>query len=564
MIGRRAQLPTWGLLALAMIPYFVGLGAPPLWDANESLYAQPPKETLEWAEGDVLAPTWNGKPYFAHAPLSTWMTLPFYRVLGANELAARLPLAFAALATILATFVLGRRLYGERAGLLAALVLAATPRYWLFARQLAGDVWLVALLTGAFALAVPAVSGTGDPKRRMGDLRWAHVLIGIGTLAKGPVIWVLYFGALGLTWLVAKRPVPFRSLRPVRAILMIVALGAPWSVYMALRYPEFLEKHYGWYHGARLIGEIGKRGLLFYPVALLGDAQPWLLGVPAALRHARQIPGRFAAWFPWLGALFVVLLFTPSSGKRNVYMLPLYPLLAVGIAPWLVTVLGRVRSRMTAGVAILGAGAALVTAGMLVRVMQGAPLLAPELWGAVGVLVAGAALLGAAARWGSGAAVVGNILALTLALQTSVALGFPALARYRPIPGFAARIASEQRAVDPQPALVFGMTAHSLNFYLGRPIEIERTPSSLRSHIQREGEVFVVTDARYVDAPMAAGRRVTNRYLPVHAPELVFEELARAPLLAFRFDRTILGRGPSTRDVVLLRVRLEAIGHGER
>ena len=554
----------WALLFLAFVPYVAGLGAPPLWDANEPLYAQPPKEALEWEQGDVLAPTWNGKPYFAHAPFSTWATLPFYALLGSTEFAARLPLALAAILTILATYVLAARLYGGRAGLLAALVLAATPRYWLFARQLAGDVWLVAFLTGAYALAVPVVSGrTQVTGRGLRDLRWAHVLIGVGTLAKGPVIWVLYFGALGSTWLLARRPVPLRALRPVRAVLLIVALGAPWSIYMATRYPAFLEQHYGWYHGARLIGGIGTRGLFFYPVALLGDAQPWLLGVPIAIAHTRRMTDRFAAWFPWMGALFVVALFTLSSGKRNVYLLPIYPLLAVGLAPWLGTLLAAKRSRDAILFALVAAGAALVTAGLLARTVQGAPQLAPEVWMVVGVLGLGVGMFALVAWRGNGAHALRCVLALTLGLQLAIALSFPALSRYRPIPGFA-QVVRRTQSADPEPALLYAVPIHSLNFYLGRPTEVERTPSSLRSHVAREGPAFVITDARYVDEPMAPGRRVANRHLPTHAPDLVFEELARAPVLAFRFDRTILGRGESTRDYVLLRVRLEAVDDKER
>ena len=552
MTGARHRV--WPLLCLALVPYAVGLGSPPLWDANEPLYAQPPAEVLHWAKGDFLAPTWNGKPYFAHAPWSTWATVPFYAVFGVNEFAARLPLAIAAVLTVLATYVLGRRLVGAGAGLMAALVLAATPRYWLFARQLAGDVWLVAFLTGAFALAVPAVSGTGDPATRRRDLRWAHGLVGIGTLAKGPVIWVLYFGALGVSWWAARRPVPLRSLRPVRAIALVVALGAPWSVYMAMRYPQFLEQHYGWYHGARLIGGIGTRGLLYYPVVLLGDAQPWLLSVPAALRHARALPTRFAAWFPWCGIGVVVVLFSLSAGKRAVYLLPVYPLLAVGVAPWLSTLIQASRRSVVVVVGVAGAGAALVTGGLLVRVLDSAPDLSPELWGVVAVLGLGAVALAMCAWRGLGLHVVALVLALTLTLQVAVGASFPALARYRPIPGFARTIRQHQNPGHPEAALLYAVPVHSLNFYLGRATAVERTPSSLQSHVQRAGAAFVVTDARFVDTPVAGGRRVRTRHLPTHAPSLVLEELARAPVLAFRFHRTILGEGPSTRDYVLLRV----------
>ena len=70
--GTRPPLRTgWvvACLVLACVPYLVGLGAPPLWDANEPLYAEPPREALE--TGDWLAPTWNYKPWFVRPPLAS-------------------------------------------------------------------------------------------------------------------------------------------------------------------------------------------------------------------------------------------------------------------------------------------------------------------------------------------------------------------------------------------------------------------------------------------------------------------------------------------------------------
>src|ERR671937_875713 len=52
-----------------------------------------------------------------------------YRAFGVNEFAARLPSALAALATVLAAYELGRRLFGARTGLLAGLVLASSAGF---------------------------------------------------------------------------------------------------------------------------------------------------------------------------------------------------------------------------------------------------------------------------------------------------------------------------------------------------------------------------------------------------------------------------------------------------
>src|SRR5262245_60830508 len=175
------------LLALAALPFVLGLGHPPLWDANEPFYVEPAKEALTWPEGSAWAPTYNGRPYYGHAPLGAWLVTASYALFGIDETTGRLPGAVAACATVLAAFVLGHSLGGRRAGLFAALALAATPRVWLFAREFAGDAALTALLAWAFALAA-----TGVERGSAARVRAAHLLAGVATLAKGPLALVLY------------------------------------------------------------------------------------------------------------------------------------------------------------------------------------------------------------------------------------------------------------------------------------------------------------------------------------------------------------------------------------
>src|SRR5262249_27129456 len=146
--GARMNRTALLLLALVIAPYFVRLGAPDLWDINETLYAEPPREVLE--TGEWLLPTLNYEPWFVKPPGVTWITLPFYAALGPSEFASRLPMALAAALTILLTFHVGRRTAGDGAGLLSALVLATMAKHFMFARQLAGDVFLALGFAVAF------------------------------------------------------------------------------------------------------------------------------------------------------------------------------------------------------------------------------------------------------------------------------------------------------------------------------------------------------------------------------------------------------------------------------
>ena len=544
------------LLALAGATYFVNLGVPALWDANEPLYAQPPHEALAWPQGDVLAPTWNGKPYFAHAPLSTWLTLPFYAWLGPSELGHRLPMALAALLTVLGVWRLGRVVAGPRIGLLAAVVFAVTPRVWLFSRQLSGDVYMTTILVWAWALALPVVAGRTDRKR---GLWWAHALVGLGFTAKGPVILVLYAGALFFAWLLGRPRARWAALRPLLGLALIVVLGAPWFVYMAVRYAEldFLGQHFGHYHMGRVLGTIGQRSLLFYPRILLGDAQPWITLVPFAAaawwrRRERGVEG----WFPWVGMLWILVFFTVPAGKRNVYMLPLYPLLAIAVAPWLQAVWvgasrGLVRfAGWAAAVGCLGGGV------MLAAMAHNVPRLQPEIFAPIAlVLLAGAGLFVVGWR-GRGAWLVGGAGLVLVGCQLAAALSFPALDRFRPVPAFAARIRAEQDGQQPEPAVLYRVAIHSLNFYLDRPTAVAASADDLLAKMGEAHSAFVlVPEHRW----SAVSKEDPTQHVGLRheLPEARFEELDRSPLLIFKFRWTILGQDRTTRDLLLLRVRLE-------
>src|SRR5262245_22529936 len=108
----------WALLCLP------NLGGPGLWDIDEGNNAEAARETL--ASGNWVVPTFNYKLREDKPALLYWLQMAGYEVLGVNETAARLPSALAALLTALATYELGRRMFGRAAGLIGASVLVSS------------------------------------------------------------------------------------------------------------------------------------------------------------------------------------------------------------------------------------------------------------------------------------------------------------------------------------------------------------------------------------------------------------------------------------------------------
>ncbi|HEY3283885.1 MAG TPA: glycosyltransferase family 39 protein, partial [Armatimonadota bacterium] len=100
--GRAAGLLIVTLVALAL--YLGRLGFPAIYDDSDGMYAEVPREMV--ATGDWVTPHANGVRYLEKPPLLYWLTAASYEAFGTNEVAARLPVALASVATILLAFLL--------------------------------------------------------------------------------------------------------------------------------------------------------------------------------------------------------------------------------------------------------------------------------------------------------------------------------------------------------------------------------------------------------------------------------------------------------------------------
>src|SRR5882762_8852272 len=94
---------------------------------DEGRYAEIPREMF--VSGDWLTPRLNGIKYFEKPPLQYWATAAAYSAFGLHHWTARLWSALTGLLGIFVIWFTGRRLYGEPAGILSALVAASSVLY---------------------------------------------------------------------------------------------------------------------------------------------------------------------------------------------------------------------------------------------------------------------------------------------------------------------------------------------------------------------------------------------------------------------------------------------------
>ena len=281
MLRRSKHTLLAALLLAAVAPYFLNLGVSSIWDANEAFYAQTPREMME--TGDYVTPSFNFQLRMNKPVLSYWNVAASYRLFGISEWSERLPIALGALVIIGTAFGLGRLLAGTFGGLLAALVLATSPRLLLLARRIIIDVHItmwMGLVLLCFALAETR------PQRRRLYLCLMYVAAGFGVLTKGPVAVFLPAVVFFIYLASQKRLGDLRHMMLPTGAVISLAIVVPWYY--------LLYREHGWeYIGSFIFGEnlgryaeaVGEqsRGLLFYIPVMLADLFPWSLMIPLAL-----------------------------------------------------------------------------------------------------------------------------------------------------------------------------------------------------------------------------------------------------------------------------------------
>ncbi len=319
-----------GLILLVAL-YLGTLGDHRLQDPDEGRYAEMSREMVE--TGDWVTPRQNYVTFFHKPPLLYWGGAASMTLLGENEFAARLTPALAGILTVLTTFLLGIRLFGERAAWLAAGMLATTPLFFGISQAVTMDLPLTACTTAAFAAIW--VLHTSERKRMPSIL--AAVAAALAILAKGPVVFALVGLSSALFLLLRRDWKSLRALLGWRPILAFLLVAAPWFVLVSLRNPTFLEVFVVEHHLRRFAGSVGHpEGPWFYvPVLLLG-CLPWTL-LAAGLGLSRDGRRAFgstrspALLFVGLWAAVVLGFFSAAGSKLPTYILPALPALALAL-----------------------------------------------------------------------------------------------------------------------------------------------------------------------------------------------------------------------------------------
>lgn len=385
-----------------------------LWEPDEARYAEIAREML--ARGNFLVPHLNYVPYVEKPPLLYWITALSFRMFGLSELAARLAPALAAVIGLLATYLFASIIFGCRRGLFAGVILATTPLYAVMAQVLTTDMLLTAMLTVAFFAFFLHWRDGG---------RWcwlAYVAIAMAVLTKGPVGAVLpALVALVFLWWERNLGGSLRRFHVFAGLGLVIAVAAPWFIYMTLAMPGFFDFYFIGEHLRRFLvsGYSHSEPIYFYLPVIVAGMLPWSALAP--FLDWRAVRFDAAHRFCLIASLVVFGFFSLAHAKLIPYIMPVFPPIAVLIGEAIVRTVESRPWRLAAAAPILGIIGAAAAAVAIFAPDFASPYILPArpTLDAIAIVGLSGGVLASAPLWGrpAGGTFEFGILALGAALM---------------------------------------------------------------------------------------------------------------------------------------------------
>lgn len=332
LLGALVVVTAWAVVELW------GLGEAPFHTKGE------PREALVVWEmthgGGWILPRRNGTELPSKPPLFHWLGALASLTGGqTDEWSIRLPSAVLSLFGLLGVLAAGTALWGPVAGVVAALSLMTTFEWARAATQARVDMVLTAGMEAAFLGFLFFL--------RSGSAVWLGVMYvgaAVAVLGKGPVGVVLPAAVALVTLACTRRLGVLRRMRLLRGAMLIVMLAGSWYLLAAhAGGMDFFRKQVLEENVFRLLGgdhfSGGHRHSNFRLLGLLLlGLLPWTLFLPplaAALwRRRRELTFAGGELYCLVWIAVVLGFYVLAASKRGVYLLALYPAVALLLGWW--------------------------------------------------------------------------------------------------------------------------------------------------------------------------------------------------------------------------------------
>jgi 4-amino-4-deoxy-L-arabinose transferase-like glycosyltransferase len=284
------KIPFWVFILIAIV--YLSAARVDTMDVDASQYAEMSREMLQ--KGDYLHLYDRGIDYLDKPPFLFWVSSACMHVFGVNNFGYKFPSILFALLAIFATYKLGKLLYNEVTGRMAALILATCQGMFL----MTNDVRCDTILMGWVITAVWLIQ-----EWRVNNKLWYLLLgaaaIGFGMITKGPIALMVPVFCFASDWILKREWRNFFRPAYLLALIVIAVVLLPMSIGL---YQQFD------LHPEKLVnGKQAVSGLRFFywsqSFGRITGESPWKNGADFSFLFVNML----WSFLPWI-FLFVIAL----------------------------------------------------------------------------------------------------------------------------------------------------------------------------------------------------------------------------------------------------------------
>ena len=334
-----------GLFILFYIIFFYGIGSYPLMDIDETRYASMAHDMFKTK--DFMTLYLNGDYFFEKPPLYFWIECLSFALFGkVTEFTVRFPVALMGFLSSFLVYFVGKKVVSKNFGIISSVILATSAEFFILSKFAILDIVLCFCTTFSIFFGFMTLFCKEENKKYFWWL--FYIFSGLAVLAKGIPGFVLPFGTMFFSYIVAKRVKElFKPIFFIPGTILFLLIVLPWHLIMLQKHdPLFFNEYIMKHHIARFTtsAELGrKQPFYFFILTILGGFFPWTLVCIASCKTwLRKIVKFFREGFNFecctnpqkflilngIAVLLTLVFFSASSSKLVTYILPIYPFLA--------------------------------------------------------------------------------------------------------------------------------------------------------------------------------------------------------------------------------------------
>ena len=363
----------WLFMLFAFVLLGAGIGLRDPWPSDEPRFTLAAKQMVE--SGDWLFPHRGSELYSDKPPMLMWSEAVSYEITRSWRVAFLLPSLLAGLLTLALTYDLGRRFWNHKAGLYAAIAALFVFQFMYQVKRAQIDPLIMGWITLAnWGLLLHFLRGPNWRAYWLGCFA-----AGIGVITKGVgilafLMFVPYAFARVRGWDGVTRT-ERSTLKWLGGIVAFLApiLGWGLSVLVVAKargtaeYAAYVNDLFFRQTAGRYAGSWSHPQPFYYyiPIVLFNWFPMSLAYFGAVPRWWRDLKaGEARILLPLGWTLLILVFFSIPVGKRDVYLMPAIPMVALAMAPYLEEMAASTWLRTTAfAIAAIG-GVAIVVAGL--------------------------------------------------------------------------------------------------------------------------------------------------------------------------------------------------------